>query len=129
MGNETLSAPGIQLELEEHAEETIVHCTGTLTAQSAEVFQTEIRDRLIPDSRGKGVAVNCRIVLDLSTVTYVDSTGLGALVAVWTAAQRRSCDIVIANLSPRVERLVTMTKLDQVFNKMRTIFGNAEKSE
>lgn len=129
MITQTLSAPGLKLELEERADETIVHCSGTITAESAEIFQDEIRGRLIPDSRGKGVAVNCRIVLDLSNVSYVDSSGLGALVAVWTAGQRRSCDLEITNLSPRVDRLVKMTKLDQVFNKMRTMFGSAEKPE
>lgn len=129
MITQTLSAPGLKLELEERADETIVHCSGTITAESAEIFQDEIRGRLIPDSRGKGVAVNCRIVLDLSNVSYVDSSGLGALVAVWTAGQRRSCDLEITNLSPRVDRLVSMTKLDQVFNKVKTMLGTADQPE
>ena len=129
MITETVSAPGLKLELEEHAEETIVHCSGKITAESAEIFQNEIRGRLIPESRGKGVSVNCRIVLDLSKVSYVDSTGLGALLAVWTAGQRRSCDVEIANLTPRVQTLVSMTKLDEVFNKMKGLFGAAERTK
>lgn len=129
MLTETLSAPGLKLQLEEKAEETIVHCSGKITAESAEMFQNEIRGRLIPESRGKGVAVNCRIVLDLSNVTYIDSTGLGALLGLWTAGQRRSCDLEIANLSPRMEKLVSMTKLDQVFSKMRSMFAGPEHSK
>ncbi len=123
MLTETLTAPGLTLELEERAEEAIIHCRGKITTESAEMFQNEIRGRLIPDSRGKGVAVNCRIVLDLANVTYVDSSGLGALLAVWTAGQRRGCDLEITNLSARVDKLVSMTKLDQVFTKMRGMFG------
>ncbi len=121
----TLSAPGLKLELDEQAEEAIVHCNGKITAESAEIFQNEIRGRLIPDSRGKGVAVNCRVVLDLSNVTYVDSSGLGALLAVWTAGQRRSCDVEITNLNARVGRLVSMAKLDEFFNKTNGMFAGA----
>jgi anti-anti-sigma factor len=123
MGTNAFRAPGLTFELEETAEETTVHCKGKITAESAEMFQSEIRDRVIPTSRGKGVAVTRRIILDLSQVTFIDSTGLGALLSVWTAGQRRSCDMEIVNLSPRVEKLVTMTKLDQVFNKMKGLFG------
>jgi anti-anti-sigma factor len=63
-------------------------------------------------------------VLDLSRVSHIDSTGLGALLGVWTAGQRRGCDLEIVNLSPRVEKLVSMTKLDQVFSKMKGFFGS-----
>lgn len=129
MPPESFSAPGLKFELEEKADETIVHCIGTITAESAEMFQDEIRGRLIPESRGKGVAANCRIVLDLSQVSYVDSTGLGALVSIWTHGQNRSCDLEIANLTPRVEKLVRMTKLDQVFHKMRRLFGSSAAAE
>jgi anti-anti-sigma factor len=123
MGNKIFSAHGLKLELEEKPEETIVHCSGKITAESAEMFQSEIRGHVIPASRGKGVAVTCRIVLDLSQVTHVDSIGLGALLAVWTAGQRRSCDVEIINVSPRVGSLLSMTKLDQVFNKFKGLFG------
>jgi anti-sigma B factor antagonist len=123
MGTNAFRAPGLTFELEETAEVTTVHCKGKITAESAEFFQSEIRDRVIPTSRGKGVDVTRRIILDLSQVSFVDSTGLGALLSVWTAAQRRSVDLEIANLSPRVEKLVNMSKLDQVFNKMKGLFG------
>ena len=123
MGTNAFRAPGLTFELIETAEETTVHCKGKITAESAEFFQTEIRDRVIPISRGKGVDVTRRIILDLSQVTFIDSTGLGALLSVWTAGQRRACDMEIVNLSPRVEKLVNLTKLDQVFNKMKGLFG------
>jgi anti-anti-sigma factor len=124
MANEAFSKSGLTIELEEKAEETIVHCSGKIMAASAEWFQTEIRDRVIPISRGKGVPVTNRVVLDLSRVSHIDSTGLGALLGVWTAGQRRGCDLEIVNLSPRVEKLVSMTKLDQVFSKMKGFFGS-----
>ncbi len=126
MASKAFSAPGLRLSLEERAEETIVYLTGKITAESAETFQSEIRDHVIPASRGKGVAVTTRIVLDLSNVTFVDSTGLGALFSLWSAAQSRSCDLEIVNLSPRVEKLVNMTRLDQFFYRMKGLFNGSD---
>ena len=123
MPGDVFSTAGLKLELEEKPEETIVYCSGRIVAESAEWFQNEIRDRIIPMSRGRGVAVTSRIILDLSKVSFIDSTGLGSLLAVWTAAQRRSCDMEIINPGARVEELLSMTKLDQVFNKMKNLFG------
>jgi len=125
----TFSAPGLKLDLDERPEETIVHCRGKITGESAAAFENEIRGRVIPESRGKGISVTSRIVLDLSKVTYVDSVGLGAILRVWTAGQRRGCDVEIVNLSPRLEKLFSMTKLDEVFSKMKSLFGGADDPE
>jgi len=122
----TFFAPGLKLDLDEGPEQTIVHCRGRITGESAEAFENEIRGRVIPESRGKGIAVTSRIVLDLSKVAYVDSVGLGAILGVWTAAQRRGCDVELVNLTPRVEKLFSVTKLDQVFSKMKGLFGGAD---
>ncbi|HKV94358.1 MAG TPA: STAS domain-containing protein, partial [Candidatus Angelobacter sp.] len=129
MSTRTFTAPGLQLDLDERPQETIVYCSGKITSESAETFQNEIRGNVIPESRGKGVDVTTRIVLDLSRVTFVDSTGLGALLGIWTAAQRRGCDVELVNLSPRVEGLVSVTKLDQVFSKMKGLFGRSDDSK
>jgi anti-sigma B factor antagonist len=104
---------------------TIIHCTGKITAENSEAFQKEIRD-LIPQSRGHVAAITCRIVLDLANVTYVDSTGLGSLLGAWTAAQKKGCDVEIANLHPQVDKLLERTKLDAVFKKFKDVFGSKE---
>src|SRR5207249_1025602 len=93
-----------------------IHCKGKITAENLEVFQREIRD-LMPQSRGPIATIAYRIVLDLSNVTHVDSSGLGALLGAWTAARDKGCDLEIANLNPRVEKLVEITKLDNVFKR------------
>ena len=120
MATQPLSPLGLKLQLEQKPNETIVHCEGKITAENSEVFQREIRD-LIPESHGQIAAKIDRIVLDLSNVKHVDSTGLGALLGAWTAAQKKGCDLEIANLNPRVEKLVEITKLDTVFKRSRIV--------
>jgi anti-anti-sigma factor len=123
MATQPLSSGGLKLQLEATSNETIVHCDGKIAAENSEVFQRQIRD-LIPESCAQAV-INRRIIIDLSNVTHVDSTGLGALLRVWTAAQNKGCDIEIANLNPRVEKLVEITKLDTVFKRARVVAADA----
>ena len=120
MATQPLNPLGLKLQLERKPNETIVQCKGRITAENSEMFQREVRD-LIPESRDQIAAKTYRIVLDLSNVTHVDSTGLGALLGAWTAAQKKGCDLEIANLNPRVEKLVEITKLDTVFKRSRMV--------
>lgn len=124
MATQPLSPRGLELQLEGKANETIVHCKGKITAENSEGFQREIRN-LIPESSGQIAAITYRIVIDLSNVTQVDSMGLGALLGAWTAAQSKCCDLEIANLNSRVEKLVGMTKLDTVFKRARIVAAGA----
>ena len=111
---------GLTLQLEEKANETIVHCAGRINAANSEMFQREIRN-LIPEADSQLATITCRIVLDLSNVTYVDSSGLGALLGAWTATKNKGCELEMANLNPRVEKLVEITKLDTVFKRARVV--------
>jgi len=125
MATQPLSPFGLKLQLEEKPpHETIVHCKGKITAENSELFQRQIRD-LIPESRPQITKIARRIIVDLSNVTHVDSTGLGALLRVWTAAQNKGCDFEITNLNPRVEKLVEITRLDTVFKRARIVAAGA----
>ena len=113
---------GLKLQLEATSNETVIHCRGKITAENSEVFQRQIRE-LIPESAAQVATIGRRIIVDLSNVTHVDSTGLGALLRAWTAAQDKGCDLEIANLNPRVEKLVEITRLDTVFKRARVVAG------
>src|SRR5262249_26200437 len=122
MSTQPFAARGLQLRLEESQKEKIVHCNGRITAENSEMFRQNIGD-LIPETGNQIAGITRRIVLDLSSVTYVDSAGLGALLGAWTAAQSKGCDLEITNLNPRVEKLVEITKLDTLFKRARIVAG------
>jgi len=56
-----------------------------------------------------------RIVLNLAEVNYIDSGGLGTLVALHTTAHNAGGAIKLANLTKRVGDLLQVTKLLTVF--------------
>ena len=62
-----------------------------------------------------------RVVLDLSAVEFIDSSGLGAIVAVMKMlAPERKLDL--AAPTPNVQRVLRLTRMDSVF----TVHADAE---
>ena len=65
-----------------------------------------------------------KILLDLSDLNYIDSTGLGVLVKVLKRARTNKGDIRLFNLNRRVENVFKLTNLTRVFK----IYKNREKA-
>lgn len=61
------------------------------------------------------IAEGSRIVLNLADVTYIDSGGLGTLVALYTTAKNAGGTVKLARLTQRVGDLLQLTKLLTVF--------------
>ena len=68
------------------------------------------------DTVKKVISENKRIVLNLGEVTYIDSGGLGTLVALYTTARSAGGTIKLASLTKRVGDLLQVTKLLTVFD-------------
>lgn len=56
-----------------------------------------------------------RFVLNLSSVDYVDSSGLGQLVSIWTSIKHRGGHMAILKPSKRVRKLFEITRLYTIF--------------
>lgn len=68
------------------------------------------KDRLRELAAGTGAA---RVVMDLSHVDFIDSSGLGAIVASMKALAPRPLEL--AGLTPTVAKLFRLTRMDSVF--------------
>ena len=55
-----------------------------------------------------------RVVLDLHEVEFLDSSGLGAVVAAMKALGKE-LSLELASLSPTVNKVLTLTRMDRVF--------------
>jgi anti-anti-sigma factor len=56
-----------------------------------------------------------RLILDLSSVTTIDSSGIGELVTSYTTFTSRGGKLRLLNLPPKLRELLTVTQLITVF--------------
>jgi anti-sigma B factor antagonist len=56
-----------------------------------------------------------KIVLNMTNVSYIDSSGLGALVASHTSARAQGASLRLANLGSKFQEILQVTKLVTVF--------------
>lgn len=98
-----------------HDTTTLRACEPRLDAAIAIAFKEEFRAHLAPDIR-------C-VVLDLSAVTFLDSSGLGALVAVMKLAGARR-GFALAGLTEPVAKVFRLTRMDSIFH----IFSTADSA-
>jgi len=97
----------MQLDCTQTPDLMIVHVREPrIDAAGAIDFKDRMRDLTSADAR--------RVVLDLSHVAFIDSSGLGAVVAV-----RKSLGperpLELAGLTPAVEKVFRLTRMDSVF--------------
>ncbi len=70
----------------------------------------EVR-RLLLDS----VKRSLDVLVDLSAVTYIDSSGIASLVEALQWAKRRGTDLCLIAVSPEALRVFELARLDKVF--------------
>lgn len=86
----------------------ILDMTGRLVLDQGDaVFRDCIGDLL---TRGEK-----QIVVNLKNVTYIDSAGVGVMVAKYLTVRRAGGDMKLLHLTPRSTRVMTITKLLTVF--------------
>lgn len=63
------------------------------------------------------IPIGGRIILDMTDLSFLDSSGLGALVSLKASALRQGyCTLELVNMTPRILDLLRVTKLTQVFS-------------
>jgi anti-sigma B factor antagonist len=56
-----------------------------------------------------------RLVVDLSSVNFIDSSGLGALLSGYKNASQRGGTLILSGPRPRVRAMFDLTRLNRVF--------------
>ena len=57
-----------------------------------------------------------KIIINLSKVSYLDSSGVGELVGCYTSIKNKSGELRICGMNSRIFNLITMTSLHSVFD-------------
>jgi len=106
-GNGTWSsARGFRVQSTETEDGCVVECFGRLSGDNVPLLKEEIRE---------ACARKGRIVLDLKEVPMMDSSGLGAIVALHVSARTRGCKLEVVNASKQIRELFSMTNLLALF--------------
>ncbi|HXH71149.1 MAG TPA: STAS domain-containing protein [Pyrinomonadaceae bacterium] len=88
---------------------TILDMNGKVTIGEGSIaLRTTIR-RLLGEGKKK-------ILLNLGSVGYVDSSGIGELVSSFTAVNKESGSLKLLNLTQKIQDLLAITKLLTVFD-------------
>ena len=103
---EKISAPLLELNISEQGSAIIVKCAGRLAAENAAVLKDQVK-QMIPHEK--------RIVLDLTNLASMDSSGLGTVVGLYVSGRKAKCEIQLVNLSAKVRELLGMSNLLSVF--------------
>src|SRR5690606_30496394 len=88
------------------ADHVVLHCRGRLTMVAAPRLRTAVDEAV--------AAGSTRVVVDLAECSFIDSSGLGALVNGLKATRVASGDLRIAGASAQVLSVLRLTNLDRV---------------
>jgi anti-sigma B factor antagonist len=86
---------------------TVVHCSGRIVAGTEADSLNKYISALLPEEAD--------FVLHLGEVTFVDSSGLGAMVRALSSSRRYGGDIKLCNVTREVESILKLTNLTQLF--------------
>lgn len=87
---------------------SVVHLQGPITLGDDTRRLRDLIHKTLDEGKRK-------IVLNMADVPYMDSSGLGELIAAHTTAKNRGGSLKLMKLSPRVQDLVQLTKVHRVF--------------
>jgi anti-anti-sigma factor len=86
---------------------TTIRCHGRVVSETAAELKEVVKPMIVSGGR---------IILDLTDVDHLDSSGLGTLVGLKVSAINEGyCTLELINLTPRVKELLRITNLKQLF--------------
>ncbi|MDJ0840105.1 MAG: STAS domain-containing protein [Acidobacteriota bacterium] len=95
-------------EIEQHDGAVIVKIKGRIDIGEGDV---ELRNTL----QGVKRAGARHILLDMSKVTHMDSSGIGELISQYSDLRSSGVDLILTCLKPKIYDLMTVTRLITVF--------------
>jgi anti-sigma B factor antagonist len=99
----------LKVKTQMEGEVAVVHVSGKLMGgPESDNLRSEVK-QLIEDGTRK-------FVINLHGVPWINSTGLGALMSVYTSVQRSEGSLKLCNVSDRIQSLFMITKLLTIFD-------------
>lgn len=90
----------------EQSGRVVIALTGEIDMENA----PQVRRALLDNMKQKR-----DILVDLSQVTYIDSSGIASLIEGLQAARKQKNDLALVSVSQRARRVLELARLDKVF--------------
>jgi anti-sigma B factor antagonist len=87
---------------------TILDLAGRLVLEDGDALLRSRINELVSEGRLK-------ILVNLKDVTYVDSCGVGVLIAKYVSVRKKGGDVKLLHLTPRSHKVMEISKLLSVF--------------
>ena len=98
---------------DDHSSATVVVVSGDVDLGTAPDFEDEL-------ARSVGEHLGSGLVIDLSGVTFIDSTGLNALVRAFERQRLAGESLALVSDDSRVAMMLEVTRLDRVLRRYAT---------
>jgi anti-anti-sigma factor len=85
----------------------VVRINGSVMQAEAEALYEMFRDLLVKGQK--------RFLLNLSSVTHLDSSGIGALARAFVMVRKADGEFKMVHLTKQVQRLMEITNLSKIF--------------
>jgi len=103
------NAPAMKISTRKVEDVTLVDINGQIVlGPETGLLRTTVHDLV---SRG-----DKKIILNLADVNYIDSSGLGELIASYTTVRNQGGQLKLLNLTKKVQDLLLVTKLYTIFD-------------
>ena len=99
----------------ERLEAGVLRLAGPLTTATLSLFQNTVRRENA-----------ATMILDLTNVPYIDSTGLGSLVGAYVSCQKTGRRVVLCGVNQRIMKMFVITKVEPLFLIFPTLWEAIE---
>ena len=95
-----------------HGKVTVLDLSGKITIGDGDIKLREAVNALLDEGRKN-------ILLNMSGISYMDSAGIGELVACYKRAREKGASLKLLNPNGKVQDLLILTKLQEIFDIYR----------
>ena len=103
----------MELEQDDIDGTAVLRVSGRLDMVAAPQFKAAVEDVVAGGSP--------RVVVDLGATSFIDSSGLGAVISGLRAARQAGGDLRLAGAAGQVEQAMQLMKLDKMFGRYATV--------
>ena len=92
-----------------------------LISLSGDLIGEEKGPEIIAELEGYNSDGNLNVIIDIGSVRYINSSGIGVLITLLTKARNKGGELCLINPSESVQKLLIITKLEAIFKVFNSI--------